>query len=307
MSKRICVVGSIHMDLIITADHLPKAGERLVADKVVACTGGKGANQAVAASRLGAEVDLIACVGSDAWGGELRSALVSEGVDVQNVLTKPDTQSGIGVVTVLPGGELAVIVAPGADRELTVDDVELGREAIEEASIVLIQLEIPVPAVQRASEIARAAGVKVILNASPAIKLPPEVFAGVDTLIVEFAEAHRLLNEEEDLGQSRIARRLGALGSDKVVVMNSGRSGILFDGERILEQPEIEGEVVDSTGARDAFVSAFAVATLEEARLEEALRSACAAGVLASKQAGALPAMPTREEHESFLKKLANA
>lgn len=307
MSKRICVVGSIHMDLIITSDHLPKSGERMVADSVVTCTGGKGANQAVASSRLGAEVELVGCVGSDAWGGELRSALVSEGVDVRHVTTKADAQSGVGVVTALPDGALAVVVAPGADRELNVDDIELAREAIEESDLVLIQLEIPVPAVQRASEIAQAAGAKVILNASPAIKLPPEIFAGVDTLIVEFSEAQNLLNDDEVLGQSRIARRLGALGPDKVVVMESGRSALLFDGEKLLEQPQMEVEVVDSTGARDAFVGAFAVARLEEARLEEALRAACAAGVLASKQVGALPSMPTHEEHESFLKKLTSA
>ncbi len=307
MTKHICVVGSIHMDLIISSDHLPKPGERMIADSVVTSTGGKGANQAVAASRLGPEVYLVGCVGNDGWGGELRSALVQEGVDVQFVTTKPDVPSGVGIVTALPDGELAVVVVPGADRELSIEDVELAREAIEGAAIVIIQLEIPVPAVQRAAEIAQAAGAKVVLNASPAIKLPPEIFAGVDTLIVEFAEAQALLNDEEPLGQSRIARRLGALGPDKVVVMESGRSALLFDGEKILEQTALGAEIVDSTGARDAFVGAYAVARLEECRLEETLRSACAAGVLASTQVGALPAMPTREEHEGFLKKLATA
>jgi ribokinase len=279
----------------------------MIADNLLTCTGGKGANQAVAASRLGAEVDLIGCVGSDGWGGDLRSALVSEGIDVQHVTKKPDVQSGIGVVTALPGGELAVVVAPGADRELDVEDIEGAREAIEGAALVVIQLEIPVPAVQRASEIAQAAGVPVLLNASPAMKLPPELFAGVDTLVVEFSEAQALINEDEVLGEARIARRLGALGPDKVVVMDAGRSGVLFDGERVIEQSRVDVEVVDSTGARDAFVGALAVARLQERRLDEALRSACAAGALASKQIGALPAMPTREEHEAFLKKAATA
>ncbi|MFT5287340.1 MAG: ribokinase [Planctomycetota bacterium] len=307
MSNRICVVGSIHMDLIISLDNLPKAGDRLVANSVVTCTGGKGANQAVAASRLGADVDLVGCVGSDGWGGDLRSALIGEGVDVQHVTTKAGVASGVGIVTALPNGELAVVVAPGADRELSIDDVEQAREAIEAAAVVVIQLEIPVPAVQRACEIAQAAGAKVILNASPAIKLPPEMYAGVDTLIVEFSEAQVLLSDEEDLGQARIARRLGALGPDKVVVMDTGRSAVLFDGERVIEQASMDLEVVDSTGSRDAFVGAIAVARLEGSRLDEALRSACAAGALASNRVGALPSMPTREEHEGLLKKMATA
>ena len=307
MSNRICVVGSIHMDLIIALDNLPKAGDRLIANSVVACTGGKGANQAVAASRLGADVELVSCVGSDGWGAELRSALIAEGVDVSHVTTKADMASGVGIVSALPNGELAVVVAPGADRELGIEDIEQAREAIEGASVVVIQLEIPVPAVQRACEIAQTAGAKVILNASPAIKLPPELYAGVDTLIVEFAEAQVLLSDEEDLGQTRIARRLGALGPDKVVVMDTGRCAVLFDGERVIEQADMGVDVVDSTGARDAFVGAIAVARLEENRLDETLRSACAAGALASNRMGALPSMPHREEHADLLKKLATA
>ena len=119
------------MDLVVSTPRFPQAGERIVADEFRTCAGGKGANQAVAAARLGADVDLVGCVGDDGWGGDLRSALLEEGVDVQNVITRPGVPSGMGVVTVLPEGDISVIVAPGADRTLEVDDVERAREVIE--------------------------------------------------------------------------------------------------------------------------------------------------------------------------------
>ncbi len=301
MSSRLCVVGAIHMDLVITTPRFPRAGERLVADAFVHCAGGKGANQAVAAARLGAKVDLVGCVGDDGWGGDLRSALVAEGVDVHHVSARPETPTGVGVVGVLPDSQLGVIVAPGADLKFDAEDVESARLAIEGAALLVMQLEYPEAALVRALEIARAKGVPVLLNASPAKEVPRELIEGVDVLVVDKSESPLLLGSDEELGSAGIARRLGALGPKRVVVTQQGRDAVLFDGERVHESASFDVDSIDSTGCRDAFTGALAVAFLEENRLEKALRSACAAGALASTRRGALPSLPTHDEHVAFL------
>lgn len=300
--NRLCVVGAIHMDLVIATPRFPRAGERLAAEDFSTCPGGKGANQAVGAARLGADVDLVGCVGDDGWGGDLRGALVAEGVDARHVVTKPDHPTGVAVVGVLPEGRLGVIVAPGADLALDEEDVERAREAIEEAALLVLQVEYPLPALLRAVEIARAKSVPVLLNASPPQKLPPELLQDVDLMVADHAEAEVLLGEE-GVGAAGVARRLGALGPRRVAVTERGLKAVLFDGEKVSEAPGFDEPAVDATGVRDAFTAALAVAQLEGLRTDEALRSACAAGTLASLKRGAMPSLPTREELEAFLAK----
>jgi ribokinase len=307
MSKRLVVVGSIHMDLVLSAPRLPRAGDRIVANEFHTCPGGKGANQAFAAARLGADVDLVGCVGDDGWGSDLRSALVEEGVDVQHVITRAGVPTGVGVITVLPQGDITVIVAPGADRTLEVGDIERARDVIENAALLVMQLEVPIPTLSHAAAIARAKGVPLLLNASPAQPLPTELLAGVDVLVVDQSDAMKLLPEKEECSPAGLARRLGALGPKLVVVTRGGRRALLFDGEQIIEHDGFEVDIVDSTGARDAFVGALALGRLHGHRLEETLRSACAAGALASTRWGALPSLPTHEAHEEFLRKPATA
>ena len=291
------------MDLLVEVPKFPKAGERVVADSLSSCTGGKGANQAVAAARLGADVDLVGCVGDDAWGSELRSALVTEGVDVTNVHKCEGRASGVAVVGVFPEGKLGVVVAPGGDLAFELEWVDAASEAIQSAALLVVQLEYSDEVLRRAVELARAKDVPVLLNASPARAVPKEVLEAVDLLVVDKAEAGDLLEIDEELGAGSLARRLAALGPRRVVVTQRGRKACSFDGEHVVEFDGFDVDVVDATGARDAFTGALAVAHTTGGTAESVLRSACAAGAVASSRRGALPALPSLEEHQEILKR----
>ncbi len=301
MASRLCVMGAIHLDIVVSTPRFPRAGERVVAEAFASSAGGRGARLAVAAARLGADVDLVGCLGEDAFGADLRSRFVAEGVDVRHVSTRAGGQTGLGLIGALPGGEVGALVVPGVDSDFGVQDVERARDTIETASLLALQLELPLPAVLRAARIAREKAVPILLDASPPTELPHELLDLVDTLVVAKSDALRLLREEGEIGATGMARRLGALGPKRVVVANRGRSAVLFDGEQVFECAGFGVEPIDGTGARDAFTGALAVALLAGVRPEEALKSACAAGALASMRRGALPSLPTRDQLVAFL------
>jgi ribokinase len=301
----ICVVGSLNMDLVIRTPHLPAPGETVSGGPFATHPGGKGANQAVAAARLGAAVAMVGRVGDDAFGARLRTELEEASIDTRQVVTLPDVASGVALIAVEASGQNSIIIAPGANGALTPADVEAAGPIITAAQVLLLQLETPLPAVQRAAELAHAAGTLVLLNPAPAQPLPAELPAEVDYLIPNEQEAALLLGEAiaTDADAAVAAQRLCALTGVGGVVITLGAQGA------VLAQAQTEPEfipahsvgVADTTAAGDAFVGAFAVALAEGRTPAEALRWGNAAGALAVTAAGAQPSLPTRNAVAALL------
>lgn len=299
---RLVVLGSINMDLVVRTPRFPAPGETLLGGPFETFPGGKGANQAVAAARLGAEVQFIGCVGRDAWGAELRSVLAAERIDVSHVITRGGERTGAAVITVDHAGQNTIVVAPGANMAVAPRDVEAAREAIEQADALVMQLESPIATVQAAVAVARAASVPIILNAAPAQRLPRDVLEMIDILIVNESEA-RIVADLADaaLSHAQLASHLFGLTGGHVIITLGGEGALQCDGEETARQSAFGVEVVDTTAAGDAFVGAFALAWCDGQTARETLAFACAAGGLATTKPGAMPSLPTRGDVERLL------
>jgi ribokinase len=297
MDVKVCVVGSLNMDLVVRTPRMPRPGETVVGARFAAHPGGKGANQAVAAARLGARAALVGAVGADAWGSELRSVLASEGIDFEHVVRLSDAPTGVAVITVADGGENQIVVASGANHALTADHVQAAHDEIAAADVLLLQNEVPGAANLRAAQIAKKAEVRVVLNAAPAVEVSAELMSLADVLIVNAAEARELagVKDGEDVSPAGIARRLATRGPLHVAVTLGPEGALLFDGETVIRQSAPDVAVVDRVGAGDAFAACFAVAQAGGARLADALRRACVAGALATTAEGAIPSLPRRD------------
>jgi ribokinase len=270
MAVRITVVGSINLDLVVRAERLPRAGETVSGASFSRVPGGKGANQAVAAAQLGAEVALVGCVGRDSLAGEALAALRETGVE-ERWLVK-DAPTGIALITVDAEGETTIVVAPGANAELRPEDLALG-----DAAAVLCQQEIPPETVTRAAELAP----RFFLNAAPAREGAPEA---------ELTVVNRL--ELETLGE-RYGLVCVTLGAEGAV--------LLEDGVEVARAEPPPIEAVDGTAAGDAFTACVVVSLLEGRSREESLRRACIAGALAASRFGAQTSLPTTEEVDALL------
>lgn len=303
MTARVTVLGSFNMDLVCRAADFPRPGETQLGASFSMHPGGKGANQAVAACRLGAEVAVIGAVGQDEWGKDLRALCAAEGVDIEHVARLKRSTTGVGMITVVEGGENAILVASGANMDVTVEMVEAAGNVIAEADILLLQNEVPAAASLRAARFARDAATKVLVNAAPAVDLPPELLPLADILVVNRAEARCLagLGSEEDVSASGLARRLAALGPPLVAVTLGAEGAVLFDGEAVMKEAAPPVDAIDTVGAGDAFVAALAVTHAEGARMADALRVACAAGALTTTAAGAIPALPKLEAVQGLI------
>jgi ribokinase len=271
---RIAVVGSVNVDLVARCERLPRPGETVSGASFDSIPGGKGANQAVAAARLGAETRFIGMVAADDLAEEALSGLEAEGVDTSAVrrLSKPGVHTGIALVLVDDTGENQIVVAPGANAHLSAGDVDVGG-----ADAVLSQLEIPDEAVRAAAAQARF----FCLNAAPARPIDVEP----DLLVV-----NRL--ERETVGErgALVAVTLGAQGAL-----------LLEGGEEVARAEPPPVQAVDGTAAGDAFTACLVVSLLEGRAREESLRRACAAGAIAASRAGAQPSLPTRAEVDTML------
>lgn len=275
----IVVVGSVNLDLVASVERLPQPGETVSAPAFTSNHGGKGANQAVAASRLGGDVALVAAVGGDRESLELLEALAEEGVDVALVDVLHGFTSGVALITVDNVGENTIAVHPGANGRLGLTGE--ARALIERADIVLLQLEVPLATVIEAATIA---GGTVVLNAAPAMVLPVELTEELDVLIVNEHERSVALESGGELAVPIVITTLGAAGA--TITTPLGTSGV--------EAPEVE--VVDATGAGDAFCGAFAEALDRGEDTVDAVAWATYAGALATTGMGARTAMPTRSD-----------
>lgn len=286
---KITVIGSINMDLVTITKRMPLQGETVVGETFRLIPGGKGANQAVAAARLGADVQMIGAVGTDAFGTELLQHLAKEGIIVDDVKPVTDTETGIATI-IISEGDNRIIVVPGANHALRPDDLERWEEKIATSDVCLLQLEIPLSVVERAVSIAKRNGVRVILNPAPAQPLPDTLLDQVDFLTPN--------EHERDIV---LAGRPLKQWAHKLIV-TEGKRGVSFqrNGEQVLI-PGFRVPVVDTTGAGDTFNGALAVALSKGMELEEACRYANAAAALSVTKLGAQTGMPTDRELESFL------
>ncbi len=286
------------MDLVVRAPRLPRVGETILGSDFRTFPGGKGANQAVAAARLGHAVKMIGRVGNDAFGETLLATVAKDGVDITHVRRDPQAATGVALIIVEEQGDNAIVVAPGANARLTPQDIHAAEEIFKGASVLLLQLECPLSAVAHAIQLARQHQVRVVLNPAPAQTLEAELLERVDYLIPNQTELALLAGQDSIRAAMKVLLQHGV----KNLVITLGEEGALVtDGAQEIHLPAYRVPVVDTTAAGDAFAAAFAVALAEGHDLVEAARWGNAAGALAVTKAGAQPSLPTRREFLEFL------
>ena len=289
------VVGSINQDFVLKVERRPKPGETVTDAVLSTHNGGKGANQAAAAALLGASVALLGRVGDDGFGDPLVRALEEKGVDTALVGPAPGSSTGTAFITVTEDGENAITVAPGANRRLTPEDVDAARGEIGAAAVLVVQMEVPRECVARAVEVAGGVGTRAILNLAPPFEVPRTVLENLDPLVVNEHEAAFLLGDSVEGVEAALAAasNLLALGP-KSAVVTVGADGAVFAEEGDAGHvPAPETEVVDTTGAGDAFVGALAVRLARGDSLRQAVGYAVRAGAAAVTREGAQGALPT--------------
>ncbi len=303
MDPHVTVVGSLNMDLVIRAPRIPQPGETIIGSELHTVPGGKGANQAVAAARLGVRVSMVGRVGHDAFAGPLLDNLTATGVDHTFVTGDAEAATGVALIVVDDAGQNSIVVASGANMRLSPADVEAAEAAISAAQVVLLQLESPLETVTRAAEIARAHGVTVILNPAPARPLPAGLLSLVDVLVPNESETELLsgmpVGNQAEAEAAAAALRASGVGT---LILTLGERGAMLarEGEAALF-PAFDVTPVDTTAAGDAFVGGLAVALAEGKALAEAVRWGNAAGALATTRLGAQPSLPTRQALERLL------
>ena len=294
----IVVLGSANVDLVVDVDRRPAAGETVIGSDLVTTAGGKGANQAVAAGLLGGSVTFVGCVGDDEPGALLRSSLAAAGVDTAEVQTA-DTPTGTAIIVVTPDGDNSIVVAPGANRRMTPAAAQASRPRWSGASILVLQLEVPLETVDTVAQAAAAAGTRVVLNAAPAGPLDAATLAVCDPLVVNESEAASLVGGEATLATGpSVVGDLLALGARSVVVTLGGSGALLASAEApdVVHVPALDVAAVDTTGAGDAFVGAVAVALAEGEELEVAVRWATRAAAHSVQRRGAQTSYPVRAD-----------
>lgn len=304
----VVVVGSCNLDFIVEVAELPSPGQTALGGDVVTRPGGKGANQAVAAKRLGADTLFVGAVGNDEFGETLRDALGGEGLDLRH-LAIVDHPTGVALVVVDPSGINQITVAPGANRRLAADHLAALGHLLAPGSVLLMQLEIPLPACLTAARVARDKGAVVVLNAAPMPGRPDpdleQLLGLTDVLVVNESEARELgaapaptsagaehwLSFVDELTRPGLPAAVVTLGSSGAVASERGTG---------FHVPAYRVDPVDTTGAGDAFCGGFAAALAEKQPFADAVRRGCAAGALATTALGAQSAMPSRAELDAF-------
>ncbi len=300
----IAVVGSIITDLAVFTPRLPRRGENILAHRLQIGPGGKGANAAVAATRLGAQTILVGRVGDDDFGHNELAALRAEGVDTDAVGIDPEAQTGVAFIMVDDEGENTILVVIGANNRLLPEHVEAGLAPHwDRLDAMLVNFEVPEATVAAAIRAAHAHGVPVVVDAGPPRPYGPDVWGQATVISPNALEAATLVGHpvEDDAGAEAAARELLAAGPQAVVLKRGAAGALLATREGIERIPSFPVDVVDTTGAGDAFSGALVVAMAEGKPLPEAVRFANAAGALAVTRAGTMPAMPTRADVEAFL------
>jgi ribokinase len=302
MSAKVVVIGSLNMDLVTRAPRLPRGGETLIGQSFATVSGGKGANQAVAAARLGAQVSMVGCVGSDAYGAELRAALMAEQVDCQAVSTV-NGSTGVALIVVDDNSQNAIVIVAGANGELTPALIGCFDSVLQAADVIICQLEVPDATVGHALKRGRELGKTVILNPAPASgPLPASWYANIDYLIPNESEAAALSGLPVDSRETAqaAATRLIEMGAGKVIITLGAQGALLADGQRFEHSSAPTVKAVDTTAAGDTFVGGFAAALANGKSEAEAIRFGQVAAALSVTRAGAQPSIPTLSDVQAF-------
>ena len=310
----ILVVGSLNADLVVRAPRFPAPGETIQGEDLAIIPGGKGANQAVAASRLGADVAMIGRVGADSFGANLIENLKQNHVDATRVTRDETAATGTAVIVVDSHGQNSIILSPGANAKVKPADVEPA--SFLDPKLLLLQLEIPIETVFHAARLAKESGLRVLLNPAPARELPNELLALADFIIPNETELSLLAGRTpapsakqtaSDVKSVETAARSLVTREAQTVIVTLGANGAMIvnkDGAKHI--PSFKVNVVDTTAAGDAFIGGFAVALLGGQSLEDAVQYASACGALAVTKFGAQPSLPTADKVEQFVKAQQN-
>lgn len=295
----ILVVGSLNTDLVVRAPRFPQPGETISGEDLQVIPGGKGANQAVAAARHGANVVMLGRVGKDDFGDFLLENLQANHVD-SSLVQRDDASTGTAIIVVDADGQNSIVLSPGANGKVSPLNVE--NASFSTLSLLLLQLEIPTPTVLSAAKRAKEYGVRVILNPAPAKELPEELIALPDFIVPNETELSLLsgLPVTDIPSAETAARKLRERGAQNVIVTLGSKGALLVTGEEVTHVGAFQVEVVDTTAAGDAFIGGFA-SVLDSSSLAEAVRYGCACGALATTKFGAQPSLPTKEEVEKLM------
>ncbi|MGE5614260.1 MAG: ribokinase [Bacillota bacterium] len=300
---KICVIGSLNMDIAIHTPRLPAMGETIIGSGFMTIPGGKGANQAVAAARLGGDVTMVGHVGDDAFGNSLKQNLQANGVDVRHVKTMRNTPTGIAVIVIKDGNNF-IILDSGANFTIKAKDIMEVENVIKESDMLLLQMEIPQEAIEQAVDIANKYGVKVLLNPAPARNMSDDFLAKVDIITPNESECEYIAGMalESIKDAEEAVKYLRGKGIGQVVVTLGGRGVVYNSGDRVLYKPVPEVRVVDTTAAGDSFTGALAVALTNGKSIDEAVDFANIVGTLTVMKKGAQTSLPYIQEVEEFLR-----
>ena len=303
MQANVVVVGSLNMDLVTRAERLPRPGETVFGQAFGTVHGGKGANQAVAAARLGASVAMVGCVGTDAYGVQLREGLEAEGIDCQAVRTVAQGASGVALIVVDTDSQNTIVVVPGANGCLDAQDIMTVDGMLQGAKVIICQLEVPMDTVGHVLKRGRELDKIVVLNPAPASgPLPVQWYALVDYLIPNESEALALSGVPVDSLESAelAARSLMALGASNIIVTLGSQGALLVSAQRVVHFAAPKVEAVDATAAGDTFVGAFSAALAAGKGEDDAIRFAQTAAALSVTRAGAQPSIPGVQDINDF-------
>ena len=295
--KNILVIGSSNTDMTVKTRELPRPGETVLGGVFTMGAGGKGANQAVAAQRLGGDVKFICKVGRDIFGDNSIAHYEKEGLDTGGII-RSDLPSGVALISVDEKAENCIVVASGANADVTEADIEASKEAIEKCGILLLQLEIPVPAVLKAAKMAHEAGATVVLNPAPACPLPDELFKYIDLFIPNETELSTFsgLPVSDAESAAKAAAAMQAKGVGKLIVTMGSKGSLICGGGPEVFVPARKVKAVDTTAAGDTFCGALCVALSEGKPLGEAAAFATAASALTVQKMGAQDSIPFRKD-----------
>jgi ribokinase len=297
-AKKIVVVGSTNMDMVVKTSHIPTHGETVLGGAFFMNPGGKGANQAVAVARLGGNVLFVSKIGNDVFGKQSFQLFQAEGINTRCILSDEALPSGVALITVDAAGENSIVVAAGANANLLPADIEGALSEIGTAGIILLQLEIPLETVQYVAGYAASNGIKLILNPAPAAVLPPELLSHIDVITPNITEASMIsgIKVSDIESAKQAATRIRELGVGTVVITMGPDGALVLEGAVFTHVPAPKVQPVDTTAAGDTFNGALAVALSEKKSLSDAVRFACEAAAMSVTRLGAQSSIPYRNE-----------
>jgi len=303
--KSLCVIGSLNMDLVTSMKEFPKHGETILGESFKTFTGGKGANQAVALGKLGANVLMVGKVGDDIYGAKYLEVLRNNKIKQDGVLVEQGISSGVAIIQVNNEGENNIVVVPGANEKVDVNYIESKSSLIEEVDIFLFQLEIPMDTVFETMKKLKKRGKTIILDPAPATKLPDEIFKYIDYITPNETELETLVGRkiENDADIKKAAQWLFDKGVKVVIAKLGSKGAAIINKNKYSHIPGFKVNTVDTTAAGDSFNAGFAFALAEGRNLEECVRFGNAVGAISTTALGAQEAMPTLEKVNEFISK----